>query len=196
MDEKINENFKNKTKIKENIDNLPKEDSLNYHSQLYDKAIAENLNKLNMAEEEFERAVEELNNQHIKLKTSLSANKDELEAYAVKHLDELKNYESDLKSKFNKVFDIKPSPSQNKEPNEEQIGNLMDLLLDESGKRFILQEKSAEGMCSAKKQTEILQKDYENLKILFEKEQQMLFQECESIAKKLKDCHIVFSNDK
>ena len=156
--------------------------------------MAENLNKLNMAEEEFERAVEELNNQHIKLKTSLSANKEELEAYAVKHLDELKNYESDLKSKFHKAFDTKPGPLQNKEPNEEQIGNLMDLLLDESGKRYILQEKNAEGQFSAKKQTEILQKDYENFKILFEKEQKSVFQECESIAKKLKDCHIVFSN--
>jgi len=198
LDEKINENFKNKAKTNENDEFLVEKKCLNYDSEL-DKVIVDNLNRINSAEAEFEQVAEELNAQQSKLKKSVSYSKEELEAYAVKNLEELKAYESDLKSKLAKAFDSKPISLAVRDLNDEPIKDLMELIFDESDKRFILQKKNASDKKNSeftvKKQIDILQKDYENLKSLFEKEQESVLKECETIAERLKDCHIV-SNSK
>ena len=198
MEEKINENFKNKTKPQNNDEFSIESKCLNYDTE-FEKSIAKNLNKINKAEAEFEKAIEELNYQQSNFKKNMSFKKEELEAYAVKNLDELKSYESDLKSKFAKAFDTKSFGSKKNESNDEQISNIMESLLDDCDTRFILQNKNASvktNQLSIREHNALLEKDYEYLKNLYEKEQKIALEECETIAEKLKDCHIVYSNDK
>jgi hypothetical protein len=198
LEEKINENFKNKTKHPKNDEFSIESKCLNYDSE-FEKAIEKNLNKITKAEAEFEKAIEELNYQQANLKKNMPFKKEELEAYAVKNLDELKSYESDLKNKFAKAFDAKSFESKKNESNDEQISNIMELLLDDCDTRFILQNKNTSvktNQLSIREHTALLEKDYEYLKDLYEKEQTIALEECESIAEKLKDCHIVYSNNK
>ena len=210
LEEKLKDNFRKDTS--EANENLLADSLIQNYDSDTDIVISKNISEAQHSESELEQELDKINKLERTLKKSLNFSKEEFDQHKVKHFDELKSFEADLRKKFSKLFKTSSLNSNSMKSQESpkcSVEEVKSMLLDDVESRLICMEKASgsskknsslnEQSVTSPEQTtkyqiELLQTDYDGLKSFYEQEKAEAFSKCELLAEKLKDCHIVYSN--